>query len=144
MGRYLLGRIATLPVRVVGVTMAIVSPAGCVMQLAVYNFPILPVSCGPATQSDVDAAFPLHAIVAIKEPQLKMAATGTSPLLRVDSPSDIMFLPLGHRLLEGVTWRDVYPKPGTWTPPTRHILDIDGWKVLGNKVRRAMTSQREF
>ena len=134
-GQYLLCRIATPPVRTVGATMAIVSPSGCATQLSVYHFPILPASLWPPAQSDVDAAFPLHQVLAIKEPLLKMAATGNTPLVRVDSPSDLMFVPLNHALLESVSWKALCPQNGSWIPPRHRVKSVEEWKLAGNKVR---------
>ena len=38
------------------------------------------------TQADIDAAFPLHQVLAIKERAFENGSTGDTPLFRVDSP----------------------------------------------------------
>ncbi|KAI9094570.1 hypothetical protein DFS34DRAFT_233949 [Phlyctochytrium arcticum] len=121
--------------------MAIVSPSGCATQLSLYHFPILPMSLWPPAQSDVDAAFPLHQVLAIKEPYLKMANTGDTPLVRVDSPSDLMFVPRGHAMLEGVSWKALYPQNDPWVPPLPKVRSVEEWKLAGNKF---FTTKRYF
>lgn len=130
LGHYLLCRVEGAPNKTVGISMPVSSPSGAIIQLSVYNHPILPASLGQPTDSDVDAAFPVGGILAIKEPYVKMAATGDSPLLRVDSPSDLMFVPRNHRMLKGVQWStslNFHDATGNRTP--------EQWKNLGNKVR---------
>ncbi|KAI9005351.1 hypothetical protein BC832DRAFT_557172 [Gaertneriomyces semiglobifer] len=131
-GRYILCRIATRPTLTVGLQMAVIAPSGAVLQLAVYNYPILPVALGRPTLRDIDAAFPLHSIIAIKEPFLKMAASGDTPMIRIDSPTDLKFVSPFDPLVKGIAWARDYPRQGIWVVPVPEKKPLDYWKNTGN------------
>lgn len=85
---------------------AIEDTHGSVARISIYNFPTL----FDGSLSDVDALFPIGTYMAIREPMYKMTDDGTSPLVRVDSPSDIIFLQPDHPILRDSNWNiDVGP-----------------------------------
>lgn len=66
--------------------------------------------------------------MAIREPTFKKATQGPFPMIRVDSPSDLILLRGGHPLLEGIEWRTGTKVARELTTP----VTIDGWRTLGN------------
>ena len=132
-GRYLLCRVVAQPTPTISIDLLVLDPAGTAIQLFLYNLPFLPLSLGPPTVQDVDTTFPVGTILAIREPWCKMPLGGSStPMLRVDSPSDVVFVQEGDKLFEGVKWKEVYT--GFWKVPTMRRQSLEDWKVLGNKV----------
>ncbi|KAJ3184798.1 hypothetical protein HDU85_001477 [Gaertneriomyces sp. JEL0708] len=131
-GRYILCRIATRPTLTVGLQMAVIAPSGAVLQLAMYNYPILPVALGRPTLMDIDAAFPLNSIIAIKEPFLKMAASGDTPMIRIDSPTDLKFVSPSDPLVKGIAWARDYPRQAIWVVRAPEKKTLDYWKNAGN------------
>ncbi|KAF5333008.1 hypothetical protein D9758_015171 [Tetrapyrgos nigripes] len=81
--QYLLCRVVTPTIRMVGSLVVVEDPAGAVTDLATYNFP----ATGPGTsQATLDVVFPIGTIMAVREPLLKLAgAQGGSAL----SPDDL-------------------------------------------------------
>lgn len=77
--------------------------------LSIYNEPLKGIHCGP----EIDILFPLGAILAVREPVYKMAATGGRSLVRVDSPTDVIRIESGHQLYLG-NWKfDSAARPPT-------------------------------
>ncbi|KAG8897734.1 hypothetical protein FRC00_003862 [Tulasnella sp. 408] len=94
----------------------------CSMEL--YNYPG---TIGASSQL-VDALFPVGSILAIREPTLKSAAHGGNPLLRVDCPSDVMWLEPDDEMLVGVEW-----KTGDRVPNSPELPSTEEeWKSRGN------------
>ncbi|KIO27494.1 hypothetical protein M407DRAFT_23307 [Tulasnella calospora MUT 4182] len=99
-GKYLLCRIITFPVRMFSVHVLVedVNGDACLMEL--YNYPG---TIGASPQL-IEALFPVGSILAIREPTLKSAAHGGDPLLRVDCPSNVVWLEHDDKKLLGVKW----------------------------------------
>ncbi|KAG8958058.1 hypothetical protein FRC05_009433, partial [Tulasnella sp. 425] len=74
---------------------------GDVCTMTVYNYPG---TVGARSQL-VEALFPVGSILAIREPTLRSAAGKGDPLLRVDCPSDIIWLEPDDERLVGVNWK---------------------------------------
>lgn len=62
-----------------------------------------------------------------------MAVSGPTALLRVDSPSDLVFIKEGDPILEGVVWKETYGSQ-IWKAPSMPKRSVQQWKDLGNKV----------
>ncbi|TDL25406.1 hypothetical protein BD410DRAFT_638723 [Rickenella mellea] len=99
-GSFLLCRVITQPSRTVAIGFGIEDTEGNTAQLFVYNFPTL----SYATFADMDAIFSIGAVLAIREPTYKLSAFGSDPMLRVDSPSDIVFVDYDNSILHGQKW----------------------------------------
>lgn len=97
---------------------------GLVNNLTIYNYPTVPDS---STQY-VGALFPPGTVLAIREPTFKMPTQGNTPIVRVDSPSDVIFLSPDSPFLRGVSWKSGQV-PGTLVTPTT----ASSWKDLGNR-----------
>ncbi|KAI9339374.1 hypothetical protein BDR26DRAFT_803228, partial [Obelidium mucronatum] len=79
-----------------------------------------------------DTIFPVNTILAIKEPYVKLASEGgCNPLLRVDSPTDIVFLSSDDPVLKHVVWKW---QGSFWKSPMEEIKSVDSWKAVGNKL----------
>jgi tetratricopeptide (TPR) repeat protein len=68
----------------------------------------------------------MNTILAIREPMAKMALTNDNSHIRVDSPSDIIFLDPNHPILSDVTWSNGV-KQSRITKTT-----ASGWKDIGD------------
>ncbi|KDQ15110.1 hypothetical protein BOTBODRAFT_302161 [Botryobasidium botryosum FD-172 SS1] len=121
-GRYLLCRLATLPSRMIAVQLCAEDPADDVRLLSVYNYPGTRMAIGKV----LDTMFPMGAVLAIREPMMKLGANDGRAMIRVDSPSDIVFINPSDSILRGVAWKHSIrvSKP---TPRT-----ANEWKDLGN------------
>jgi tetratricopeptide (TPR) repeat protein len=113
-------------VRLVSINLAVEDPEGSVQTVGIYNFP-LPLL---ADEMALDEIFPIGTILGLREPTCKpqLAAGGHSAFIRVDSPSDLVFIAPSRGLAKGVVWQsgprlDLGPK----TPAT-----VAEWKERGN------------
>ncbi|KAG9046748.1 hypothetical protein FS837_003769, partial [Tulasnella sp. UAMH 9824] len=123
-GKYLLCRIMTYPYRVYSVHILVEDVDGDACPMELYNYPG---TIGASSQL-VDALFPVGSILAIREPTLKSAAHGGKPLLRVDSPSDVIWLEPDDEMLVGVKW-----KTGDQVPDSPELPSTEEqWKKQGN------------
>ncbi|KAF8308413.1 hypothetical protein DL93DRAFT_1882857 [Clavulina sp. PMI_390] len=105
-GSYLLCRVVCAPDRKVSTELMVEDPDGTVVFLALYNFPGL----FQAVQNTLNAFLPMGQLLAIREPWMKQPAAGDgNSMIRVDCPSDVMFLSGSEPLLAGVSWRDLLP-----------------------------------
>jgi hypothetical protein len=95
--------------------------------VSLYNFP----GTLSATGRELDTIFPLNTIIIIREPLAKMALAASHSHIRVDSPSDILFVEPNDPVLKGVTWAT-----GSATPfkMTRSIVQ---WKETGDQHFKA-------
>ncbi|KIY67795.1 hypothetical protein CYLTODRAFT_490357 [Cylindrobasidium torrendii FP15055 ss-10] len=103
-GAYLLCRTFLPPARKVSVELYVEDPNGDAMFIAAYNLPGL----FQASLSTLDAHFPVGTILAIREPWMKRATvvgSRSNTMIRVDSPSDIIFPTSNADILEGIRWR---------------------------------------
>ncbi|PCH40830.1 hypothetical protein WOLCODRAFT_150858 [Wolfiporia cocos MD-104 SS10] len=62
-------------------------PAGTTLNLAIHNYP----TTFDAFAGDLDSLFPIGTVMAIREPHLRAGFRATHALVRVDSPSNIVF-----------------------------------------------------
>ncbi|OBZ70100.1 Protein msta, isoform A [Grifola frondosa] len=124
-GRFLLCRIIAPCVRMMAVQTIIEDTDGLVQTLSIYNFPTT-IGCSP---DHLDKLFPIGTIIAIREPTLKAPSQGSYPLVRVDSPTDIIFIEAHHPILRDITWRTRLP---TALPDT-----LEGWKEQGDAYMKA-------
>ncbi|KIJ56950.1 hypothetical protein M422DRAFT_238538 [Sphaerobolus stellatus SS14] len=128
--RYILCRIVAPPTRVISVDVYIEDPLGHGQLVCVYNFPSM-LTAGP---KELDALFPVGTVLAIREPYLKSALQNVNnTFIRVDSPTDIIFVRPSSPLLEGLTWRNGTSVPGF--PP--HLSSDIEWKARGNSHFKA-------
>ncbi|PCH40833.1 hypothetical protein WOLCODRAFT_137031 [Wolfiporia cocos MD-104 SS10] len=124
-GHYLLCRTITLAWRLTAVQTIIEDIEGAVCDLSIYNFPTM----FDATTKDIDNIFPKGLILAIREPTFKPAAQGPDPLIRIDSPSDIIFVEPNSDLLRGITWKSPLPIP----KPLATNSTIESYRAEGNR-----------
>ncbi|BGP18672.1 hypothetical protein JCM10213_002916 [Rhodosporidiobolus nylandii] len=99
-GRYLLCRIISLPMSMLGTTFIVEDPTGRAEWFSTYHYPLHGIKTGP----DLDALFPLGQILAIKEPTFKPNQDGRGHLVRSDSPSDLVLLQPDDPLVKGIRW----------------------------------------
>ncbi|KAM5535476.1 hypothetical protein V8D89_010813 [Ganoderma adspersum] len=123
-GQYLLCRIVAPCCRMVAVQTIVEDIDGRVHDLSIYNFP----STFNCDLKHVDVLFPLGTIVAIREPTFKAPLQGIRPIIRVDSPTDIIFVMPGSPLLHGIAWQTGPTVPRSPTEPTT----LDAWRQRGN------------
>ncbi|TCD60526.1 hypothetical protein EIP91_009934 [Steccherinum ochraceum] len=123
-GAYIMCRIISQTRHIVSVEMIVEDPLGATCLLSIYRYPTA-LDC---TVEQADMMFPIGTILAVREPYYKFPSNGEVPLIRVDAPSDLVFLDRHPVLLNGVTW----PTPG----PLRSIGPADNavtWKDRGNR-----------
>ncbi|KAH7704430.1 TPR and SET domain containing protein, partial [Aphelenchoides avenae] len=82
-GRYMLCRSIFEPTAFIGTTVYVEDMRGDVEQMSVYNQRRLPSDCEWLT---------IGTIMVVKEPYAKFASKGDSCFIRVDSPTDIIFI----------------------------------------------------
>ncbi|KAH8108157.1 hypothetical protein BXZ70DRAFT_1060770 [Cristinia sonorae] len=120
-GYFLLCRIISQTVRIVSVDIAVEDPSGEASKLGIYHFPFTL----NFSEEEADTLFPVGAILAIREPYYKFSSAGDVPMIRVDAPSDIVFLESHSPLLNGISWSTTLISVPTY-PDTP-----DGWKARG-------------
>ncbi|KAF8285315.1 hypothetical protein DL93DRAFT_2069446 [Clavulina sp. PMI_390] len=105
-GRYLLCRVACAPDRKVATELMVEDPDGTVVFLALYNF----IGLFQALQGTLNAFLPMGQLLAIREPWMKQPAAGDgNSMIRVDCPSDIVFLSGNEPMLARMSWKDILP-----------------------------------
>ncbi|TCD69091.1 hypothetical protein EIP91_008733 [Steccherinum ochraceum] len=122
-GAYLLCRIISLTSHTVSVDMIVEDPFGIACMLAVYRYPTT-LDC---TEEQADAIFPIGTILAVREPCYRLPPSGKVPYVRVDAPSDIVFLGPDSALLNDVSWAARGPSVAIRQPDT-----AAAWKDRGN------------
>ena len=100
-------------------------PAGQTSRVAVLHYPF---SLNAAV-AETDIMFPIGAVIAIREPYYKFAPVAEIPIIRVDSPSDIVFLNNDSPLLQSLSWSTEMPSDAPSAPTTA----IE-WKTRGNDL----------
>lgn len=108
---------------IVAVNFAIEDTLGNVVMLYLCNYP----TTLDTIAEDADKLFPVGAILAIREPYFKVSIDGRSRMVRVDSPSDLIFIHPEHELLKNVKWVTGSKLPNAPQLPTF----ADGWKERG-------------
>jgi len=83
-------------------------------------FPLTNIVTGP----DLDRILPLGTILFIREPtfRLEYPHSKRSPLISVNSPTDVVFLRPDHPRLENITWSSPSPAPSPPRPVDLHAL----------------------
>ncbi len=100
------------------------------MYVKLYNHPLL---LEVAWSEVVRVIVPIGTILAIREPMYVGGAfSGPSemPFIKVDSPSDVVFVDVGHPILHNISWKrklDVFPHLSR--PP----VTGEAWKAFGAK-----------
>ncbi|PVG03751.1 hypothetical protein CPB86DRAFT_778842 [Serendipita vermifera] len=126
-GHYLLCRIISVPFRIVAVAFAIEDTKGWSQMVSLYNFP----GTLTATGVELDTIFPLFSVIAIREPLVKMALAGSDSHIRIDSPSDIIFIKPS----------DPISKRSSWTTgsvsPFKMAQSMTAWKARGDEHFKA-------
>ena len=112
-----------------GFQVPVEDPAGDCHDLAVYNYPTI--DCG--SYEDLDALLPVGTVLVIREPTLKKATQGPFPMVRVDSPSDLLLIRDGHAALENVRWKTGTRVRGMPPPPKT----VNEWRIAGNSHFKA-------
>ncbi|KAF9021622.1 hypothetical protein BDZ89DRAFT_1071273 [Hymenopellis radicata] len=124
-GHYLLCRTFLRATRIVAVELAVEDINGDAILLAVYHLPELL----QASLERLDAHIPVGTVIAVREPWVKSTGLGVAhnPMIRVDSPSDIVFVGYSDLIFSGARWRT--SSPDTRVLQSRTAL---GWKEMGN------------
>ncbi|KAG8938006.1 hypothetical protein FRC04_009813, partial [Tulasnella sp. 424] len=104
--------------------MAVEDVNGDVCTMTVYNYPG---TIGARSQL-VEALFPVGSILAVREPTLKSAVGMGNPLLRVNCPSDIIWLEPDDERLVGVEWKTGGHVANSPSLPRTE----EEWKTQGN------------
>lgn len=76
---------------------------------------------------DTDVLFPLGTVLAIKEPYFKLEDGNEIPTVRVDAPSDIVFLDARSQLAQSAAWATNHHVGAPLLPTTP-----EDWKKRGN------------
>ncbi|KZT71484.1 hypothetical protein DAEQUDRAFT_749855 [Daedalea quercina L-15889] len=130
LGSYLLCRSIAPCTKVVAIQTVVEDVNGDVRTLSIYNFP----TAYEALLDYVDLLFPIGVTMAILEPTYKAATQGPNAIIRVDSPTDIVFLDPRDEVLHGARWKSgsrVY-RFNAWPS------DADHWKARGNDYFKAV------
>ncbi|GAA5837338.1 hypothetical protein JCM9279_005657 [Rhodotorula babjevae] len=120
-GRFLLCRIVSSPIKIVGLTFVVEDQDGRVDMLAIYNFALHGIQTGP----DLDELFPRGAVLAVREPTYKPSANGACYVVRIESPTDYEVLSPKHPLVKGAKW-------ATSSPAAPRPASFD-FKALANR-----------
>ncbi|THH28001.1 hypothetical protein EUX98_g6184 [Antrodiella citrinella] len=121
-GKFLLCRVVHKIGKPVGINIAVEDPNGDATRLVLFHFP----SALDATISNLEALFPPGAFLAIREPTYKRAYENGFYMVRIPTPSDVVFLDQQSELVKSVTWK--YNVAGPQRPNT-----LAEWKNLGNE-----------
>jgi tetratricopeptide (TPR) repeat protein len=108
--------------RIICVSFTVEDLNGWSQIVSVYNFP----GTFQASGEELDTIFPLNSVLAIREPTAKMALAGNHSHIRIDSPSDIIFLEPNDPILEGASWATGSKAPHMATASEK------GWKAVGD------------
>ena len=108
--------------RVIATDFAVEDPHGDVAHVSVYNYPF----SLDASASEIDTIFPIGTVLAIREPTYKLSVTASLPMIRVNSPSDVVFIDDYPGCLPGRSW--------SFRPLTSHPRSAEEWKSIGSKA----------
>ncbi|TBU47221.1 hypothetical protein BD309DRAFT_517231 [Dichomitus squalens] len=123
-GKYLLCRIVAPCSRIVAIQTVVEDIDGRVHDLSIYNFP----ATFDCSLKHLDALFPIGTVLAIREPTFKAPMQGIRPIVRVDTPTDLVFVVPSSPLLHRVTWTTGPAVPRSPTEPAT----LDAWRQRGN------------
>lgn len=107
--------------RFVAISLAIEDTDGQAQMLSVYNLP----GAFLASLDTLDELLPPGTVLVLREPTLKMDNEGQNAFIRVDSPTDVVFLTDDHPIARGARWR-------TNAPRSRLPNTAEAWKERGN------------
>lgn len=110
--------------RLVSLTVVVEDPRGDAAQLAIYRYPQV-LDC---SLSAADFLFPIGSIIAVREPYYRLPVHGHFPTIRVDSPSDLIFLDPQTNFVKNVTWTS-----GIIRRPAYFLQTAEEWKNMGNQ-----------
>jgi tetratricopeptide (TPR) repeat protein len=106
----------------VAVTFGVEDTNGWAQLISVYNFP----GTQDANTKELDTIFPLFTILAIREPLARMGLASDHTNIRIDSPSDLVFLEPWDPLLSEVTWdsgEEQFPMTTRTTQEWKDVAD---------------------
>ncbi|PVF94961.1 hypothetical protein CPB86DRAFT_622538 [Serendipita vermifera] len=136
-GTYLLCRTISQVSRSNVISIGIEDTNGWSQQLSIYNFP----GTRSATTDELDTIFPLFTIMAIREPLIEDMLVGDSSHIRVNSPSDIVFLEGDENpLIEDVTWTSGERTWGVMERSAQEWKDIAGKHLALHQHRAAVVA----
>ncbi|KAH9938008.1 uncharacterized protein B0H18DRAFT_866735 [Fomitopsis serialis] len=124
LGSYLICRSIAPCTKIVAIQTVVEDVNGDAQILSIYNFP----TTVEASLKYLDLIFPVGVTMAILEPTFKAATQGEHPIIRVDSPTDIVFLDPRSAMLRDVRWKTGQAVPTFASWPS----DADHWKAHGN------------
>ncbi|TCD60099.1 hypothetical protein EIP91_010718 [Steccherinum ochraceum] len=119
-GAYLLCRVVSRTAHLVGINFVVEDSEGDCCHVTVHHYP----HTLDFSSVETDMVFPIGSILAIREPFCKTSTTGSFCTIRVDAPSDVVFLKPNVPFLEGISWRSEIITPA---PPS----NAGEWKNLG-------------
>lgn len=91
--------------------------------LCVYNYPMSLYS----KLDDMRAIFPVGSVWAVREPTYKFSQTNPTPIIRVDSPSDVVPVTFDDELLRTVQW-----KSGSISSVPRPLTSVEDYRLKGS------------
>ncbi|ORY89005.1 hypothetical protein BCR35DRAFT_350517 [Leucosporidium creatinivorum] len=118
-GQYLVCRIISLAILKLGITFIVEDQLGRAELLSIYNHPFGDVS----TQKELDVLLPVGTVLIVKEPTYKRSALASNCLIRVDSPTDVLFPHSSDPLAQDLKWK---------VPPARQTASDRDFKAEGN------------
>ncbi|GAA5991778.1 hypothetical protein JCM10908_001138 [Rhodotorula pacifica] len=127
-GRYLLTRIISDPVYGQCLSFIVEDQDGRAEHVCIFNYPITDLETG----ADLDELFPQGQVLVIREPTFVRAFKGKSIVIRVDSPTDCLFLPPSAALLDGATWR-------TDPPGYPALTSVEALRLNGNSSMASLS-----
>ncbi|TCD69090.1 hypothetical protein EIP91_008732 [Steccherinum ochraceum] len=124
-GKYLLCRIISKTTIPLSVDFAIEDPEGNTSHVTLSHYPFTL----DASVTETDEIFPIGTILAIREPYYKLAVIADLPIVRVDAPTDLVFVDV-QSPLRNVAWSTGSIAS---TSTTRSLVTADSWKARGNE-----------
>lgn len=91
--------------------------------LCVYNYPMSLHS----KLDDMRAIFSVGSVWAVREPTYKFSQTNPTPIIRVDSPSDVVPVTFDDELLRTVQW-----KSGSISSVPRPLTSVEDYRLKGS------------
>lgn len=102
--------------------------------LHMESYIVKPLSLGTTNLEELDAAWPVGTLFAIKEPRVCLCLETGQFRLFVDSYSDLVVPSAGDQLFKASTWK--LPHGKIWRNPKRETRSSNDWKAAGNAVSR--------
>lgn len=107
-----------------GVDFAIEDPEGNTSHVTLSHYPFTL----NAAVTETDEIFPIGTILAIREPCYKLAVIADLLIVRVDAPTDLVFVDV-QSPLRNVAW---FTGNHASSPTSQSLVTADSWKARGN------------